>query len=316
MVRRTHRPSVALCRYLYLRTQNFDSRLRPEPRVEQSFANHASHRARCKGGHRRNSITARKRRIALHVSTQPRAVSTLPFFQLQLHHTVQLLFPRSFPYTTTTHNDGGATGGQRRYVSGLARVPRRIGRLTVGPRLRRRLSDGTARIVCEIIEQNYGRLLYREYCLCSRAAAPGHTTQACVIYLPLCSVPQHQAEQRHVVPQYSSSFRYAYIREKMLCLSPTLLSLSFARLAPTQHTWLQCYSNAVLQCSICRGLGSILTEKTNSYTLQVSHHGFYDSSTFGYRVIPYTEERCTSVHFNFALNQSNNRLISHSCAPA
>lgn len=31
---------------------------------------------------------------------------------------------------------------------------------------------------------------------------------------------------------------------------------------------------------------------TNCYTLQVSYHGYYDKSTLGQRVIPYTAERC------------------------
>ncbi|KAI1280518.1 Cytosolic carboxypeptidase 6 [Halotydeus destructor] len=50
-----------------------------------------------------------------------------------------------------------------------------------------------------------------------------------------------------------------------------------------------------------RGLGSILLEATNSYTLQVSCHGFYDKSTLGHRVIPYTEERYLKLGSNLGL---------------
>ena len=44
---------------------------------------------------------------------------------------------------------------------------------------------------------------------------------------------------------------------------------------------------------ICRSVGSILPDNSNCYTLEVSHHGFYDKSApFGQRIIPYTEEGC------------------------
>ena len=42
-----------------------------------------------------------------------------------------------------------------------------------------------------------------------------------------------------------------------------------------------------------RAIGSIFSEKSNCYTLNVSAHGFYNKSTFGHQLIqPYTEERC------------------------
>ena len=41
-----------------------------------------------------------------------------------------------------------------------------------------------------------------------------------------------------------------------------------------------------------RTLESILPENCNSYTLSVSFHGFYDPSTLGHRIVPYSEQLC------------------------
>lgn len=82
------------------------------------------------------------------------------------------------------------------------------------------------------------------------------------------------------------------LSERQFIASSSWRSLSCViPLASWSSSCLDSFCSLLLRC-ISRCIGSIFPDNSNCYTLEVSHHGFYDKSTFGHKIIPYSEERC------------------------